>query len=312
MRASYLFRFVAVSMCWSVPVAVEGEPSVNELIKLAPVVGSADAKCRRICITGQMKISGFPQAYFRAQYQHPDQFALDVVRLRDHTPFIHLVNGQLYFYDAVNTHVVYLSRIGFRYKLFSDISHNNKLCLEFRLQESGESEILFDFKALHTGNATKSEIAKVDARSIRLTQSFANGTSLMSLIDPSRKCPIKQFNFKPANDGLRPIFLELYEVAVNEDVFQPWPTFPSRDRLGDKIPIVDLSSQFLGPKAIEKVLKECMYSNLAIEDLSRRDAYRAEEGASMSWDVIEENDRTVSRGVREIIKVPFAPERKSN
>ncbi len=72
MRLSYVVRVVALWSCWSSSHAIAGNPSVDELTKLATVLSSADLSYQRIYVAGQVKVPGIPQAHIRVQYRAPN------------------------------------------------------------------------------------------------------------------------------------------------------------------------------------------------------------------------------------------------
>jgi hypothetical protein len=171
MRSPYS---VLVAVAWfgliTLPrVAVAEDPSVDELITLAPTVSSAGGKYRDIYLTGRAKLEGFLEVGFRAQYHAPDRYSLCITMPHDNTPFIYQINKELVIYDPVDGAMIYLSNACFNYKLHVV---NGKFRFSFGVWKSDDPcAILVDVRSFYDHKATKSEVVRVDSRSLRFTLS---------------------------------------------------------------------------------------------------------------------------------------------
>ncbi len=303
--ASFL---LGLSVCWPTTSVFAGDPSVDELIDLAPVVSSQEGRYHRIDVAGKAAGPGFLEVEFRANYRRPNQYALRVTGPHDGTPFIHQVNSELLLYDPVDGSLLYLSNARFGLKLYYDNGRLNWGCTVSR--SNSPCTVLVDIRSLYDGKAITSEIGAADATSVRLKQTRASGASLLAVVDRSKKCPFRQIEL--TRTGVDQPSLIIHELAVDEDAAEPWPAFPAKERFTGRVRVNDFSDDAVFDRAATAAaIQICYKSFAALQNKGLRERYQKEFGVHVDWDKVEANNRTISREIREVLG-PSRPHRKSD
>jgi hypothetical protein len=96
----------AIAVDVSATPVIAGEPTVNELISLAPVIRSSDEQVRSIEVAGYVRADGNIIRTFRALYRAPDRFAFVVRDGQDGTPISIAVDKKLLIYDPVRPEIL--------------------------------------------------------------------------------------------------------------------------------------------------------------------------------------------------------------
>jgi hypothetical protein len=307
MPRSYVISFIAVCMVLHPPTAAteQAQRSAEELIRLAPTVKSGDPKFNRIEIGGYIDGQDFMHLLFRVQYRAPDRYALFVADGDDKTPIICFNNSQLLMYNAVDSFVLYLSNASFSYTLgFME----GKFSHRFLIARSDEPcGILFDVKSLYDRQGLGDAVARTGGGPFRLTRKLEGGKSFVSLVDPSRRCPFTEIALMKV-DSDEP-FLLIRELSVNEDARWVWPAFPRKDVLAGRLELKDWSSDAkFGESAVLEFMARSLLARPAIRYKAARQSYEQQFGVRNDWNKVEENDRRLSRSIRELIGTPFGGE----
>jgi hypothetical protein len=309
MRFLYVAFLVSscTASCAHLPVACAEEPSVDELIGLARTVSSADRQYQRIYVAGEMKMGGFFDIDFYAQYRAPDQYSMCIKNKLNATPFLYYVNKQLFIYDIVGDSLLYISNACFACKLCVE---NDKLRLNLRAWKSDDAcNIFIDVKSFYGSKAPKSEIATVTSGNVCFTQTYASGFSVVGLIDRSRRCSFKKLDL--IEGGARQPSIRINELAVDEDVVATWPVFPSMDHFVEKVAIKDLSNDVLfGKPATTEALRNSYFGFAAVTNKDLRKEYESQFGVRVNWDKVETSYRRTSLAIKDVLSLPVNADNK--
>jgi hypothetical protein len=284
---AYLYYF-------SISVAVGGEPSVTELIRQAPAIKSGDEQQRRIKACGY-----FEDFTFVAMYRSPNHFLLCLAERKSGTPFAYVNENKLLMYNPVDEKVMCISEANFD---FSFYFHDGHFYQSFKISKStGKSSILIDVKSLFEGKAEKDEVIKEDERVYRLCRRTQRGDNLVAIIDSARRCPFKQISLTAK--GIEEPMLSIRELSVDEDVQDPWPQLPSKDRFVGKVQLADFSQDPMFEALAGSFILRSLSANAAMQSKELRVDYenRYNGHGRIDWTRVEAYNRRASQTIREVL-----------
>ena len=294
-----------VALCPTRSVGGPDDPTVEEIIRLAPSVSSADKRNRRIKVVSSMSAPRISQLLFLAAYQAPDRFFLCIADGRDGTPLAYLCDNQLVMYNAVDGDVLYFMKASFCYVLRLEDSDFRHRCNLFRFD--GPCSIIVDVKSLYARAHKRDELGHAKPGAFRLTRTWEDGLFLIALVDPSRRSPFMRIEYSDIEIDA-PIYV-VRELYIDDEVRGPWPVFPPFSRFAAKLTLKNFNSNELpADHDVLRFMQKCLFARQAIGSKELRQLYELEFGAKVDWRKAEGNDLKVSRAIREVLGTPIKVE----
>ena len=292
-----LFRALTTLALWawcgSWPDAVGAAPPTSDgLVRLAPVVSSADKLTRRIRVVSRMVHEDFGPLFFAAMYQAPDRCFLCVADGFDGIPILYLSERNLFMYEPVEGVALHCSATSFAYSIcLTGEGGSNGW---YVLHPSDRSSILVDVRSFYDRSATGDEVLPLGGAQISPDANVGRQRNIRSgILDLSRRCPYTRFEVSKV--GAEASMIDVRDLGVDEDVDGPWPAFPSRQRLSAKFTVKDLtegirSDEFAARFAVYK----CLWCRFALRQHRLRPDYEREVGAKVDWGEVERRYNSMS------------------
>jgi hypothetical protein len=293
---------LAIALLVSAP-ATAADPTVHDLVALAPVVSSGDRRIESIELAGYFAPEGRITLTFRALYRAPDHFAFLMSDGADGTPIAFAVDRDLLVYDYARPQLMYFSGV-----TESDIwgAEGGKLLSTLKHNFSGRdtSRIVVDFKAMfgspdEDGTPTRDSVVKVtDTQYILIKK--RKKLYLRSRVDLTRACPFTTLEYADGPDA-DPHFC-IDKVVVNGELDPAEFAFPSKERMADKVSVryVSGENEFSQLEAASHVT-----GLLSVRDRLHKPAlhrgWLVPAMMGVRWSRVMENDKAYAKLLKEII-----------
>ena len=285
---------VTVSLALCAYLRADGEPSVSELISLAPVIDIADPQCNSAEISASIR-GGVGEnridLRFRAVYAKPDRYALVVSDGSDATPLLWLAGDNAILYDPTRPAVFWLANAK---PLFFVRLCDEKLEFGFAVGMSA-ANIQCDVKSILAVSRRNSTVERTAQGSYRMALTSWHGDYRVATIDPASASPYRRVEiFVPGQSYAQ---FSLDRMSTNENVDEKDFQFPERAALAAHVNIQDWPSGNVidavnGPAIVYRAI----FARLAMRASNVRDLI-----PEIDWDQAAENDRVYSKAIRDSV-----------
>ena len=220
-----------------------------------------------------MNADEYGQLCFFALYRAPNQFFYCITDGKEGTPLLYMCDRRIFMFSRIDREIYFISKAACE---LTFASREGRLPFEFGLLGPGEpSKIMMDMKPVFGRALNGDEARPAGMGRYRLTRKvLKDGTLATALVDPSRKCPFTEIELSEVGDKLLPTVQ--FQVAVDEDVPDPIPAFPEISTVSKKLPVKDLSGDFLagGRGSIDAYVR-CLMGHAAVRNMKARAAYES-------------------------------------
>jgi hypothetical protein len=280
-----------------------GDLTAEQLIELAPVIKSSDAKRKSIEIEGFIRLNKEARMNIRVLFRASGQSSLVVTDSADGTPFVFSASNKTVVYDPIESVVIYYAN---SIDLFSFGASEDKVrwsCFSGKSDEKDEkSDINLDLKSLLAMPYKTRSAIKTGDKTYRLALTSERGSTLIANVDLDRSCPFTRIEMR--EKGMDEPAFCLEKIILDGDLGDKDFAFPSKARLAETLPLVDYSNDtLLNNAASWALISRATYGRLAILDPQWRAALDPGNVAKVDWDKVRENDRKYSKALRELIKM---------
>ncbi len=280
-----------------------GEPSVGDLIKLAPVIQSSADKYQSIELGGYWKDDdGNVLLRFRSLYRAPDRHALLITDGSDGTPISFASDSKLMLYDPLKGCVFYspkastgttirvengIFRYGWRQSVWSD----------------DPSSIRLDVKSMLSGPSRRDEVVKTGEGKYRLTRTSNSGNIYLFYIDTSSENPFQKIELVMGQTNRVRFCLD--KIVIDGFLGDEEFAFPSKERLAEKIEVREWSSEgLLEAISISASITRIDYARLAVYQPEVRDSPTLLNLFGLSkidWEAVRKNDEKFSQAIKDLV-----------
>lgn len=301
---------VAALVAAILPSARAEEPSVRDLIALAPVLDSAEEGCRSLDIGGYIgddKGPG-PRLRFRALYRAPDRFSLLLSDPTDGTPLAFCSGRKIFVYDPVSPAVYYSENSGFRLEMNFKNENLNFQC-NYLLWSHDRPRILLDLRSVLAGisdvaRATNEtpvgDVVKLGENKYKFSLKDTQMSETRFYVDLFNKCHYTSVAF--VCDGRIDLCLDNigFNVPIEDDLF----AFPAKERLGRSLPPIKQVTAAIGLREVRDAASVVSRAGVVRAVVNRRGGtgpLKIPGLSDLEWDGIKANDKLYSKALRELI-----------
>ncbi len=283
--------------------ALAGEPSVGDLIKLAPIIQSSDEKYRSIELGGYTQDDeGNVVLRFRSIYRAPDRHSLLITDGGDGTPISFASDGKLLIYDPMKGCVFYSAKANAGTRI--GVEDGSFRYAWPQLIETDEPGYLrLDVKSMLDGPSRGDEVVRTGEGTYRLTRTSNSGNCYVFSIDRSAKNPFQKIELVMGHTNK--VRLCLDKIVIDEPLGDEQFAFPSKERVAEKITVKNWSGDHL-LEAIKELgsITRVYYARMAVKQSEVRDAPGLVNLYGLSkidWEAIRENDRKFSQSIKDLV-----------
>ena len=285
-----------------------GEPSVQDLIDMAPVLKSSDENIHNMDIRGYVKLAGIGYVSVRASYCGPnerplmrDTSALVVRDREDGTPILLASDDKCFIYSCIKPELVYIPRSA-KYTMIL----NEKLgAVNFSFQVNSaltpQPAITLDIKSLLAVASNGDKVVKTGSRSYRLSRIDGLGDTRVYHINLDNPTKYEKIEVFPPGETEPALCIE--KIVVNGEASVPMPTFPTRGRLAEtQITLTEVPDGALpGASSPTAIMFRAVISKISINHPEARHILTRSGISNVDWNKVKENERVSSRLLRQLV-----------
>jgi hypothetical protein len=286
--------------------AQAGEPSVRDLIALAPVLDSSDEVCRSLDVGGWFGGAEAlaPRVRFRALYRAPNQFSLLLSDTVDDTPLVFCTNRKMLCYDPVGPRVYYSEDACFTLEMAA-IRADLKWNCDYFLTGRKPHHIFLDFRSvlsLSVPNTVKDfedKVVKRTSSKFELLRDFQNEPYYKIKIDLNKVCSYTEATFFDQGS----IFLCLDKLTLNGAVDDEAFEFPAKLRLPRGLPLKHVRSDD-DDAAMRIMIFDVTQASIVrsvVNRAGRSGPINIPELSSIDWDRARQNDKKFSKALKALV-----------
>lgn len=272
------------------------EPTVDELIQLGSQLSSEDANCQSFDIGMNLKNKNEKNITtvnlkFRARYRAQGQYALSICDGVDGTPLIIAAENQALVYDPIRPAVLYFTGAKPRFIVRQE---TDRVLIDFGVATKS-GEVTCDVKSFLLAPRKDSEVAKDADGTYRLILTSLKGNFAVATFDASQ--PPAWSKFEILKQGEEQPTLSINRISTDGAAQDNALAFPNMDQLRKRINVKEQLVDGLLPfsRAVAFVMRSAGV-RFAIHDPQLRDATKG-----IDWGQVQENDRTYSKALRELV-----------
>lgn len=280
-----------------------GEPSIEDLMGMAPVIQSSDERIQSIELGGYWKDdNGNTMLRFCSLYRAPGKHALLIMDGTDGTPLSFASDRKLMVYDPINGYILYSSKDSSA-KTWIRLE-NNIFTFSWPISIDSEksSSINLDIKSMLEGSSKSVDMTKTGEGKYRLTRTSNGGNFYIFHIDTSMKQPFQKVELVMGNTGKVRFCVDKIVVdgLLGDEVFE----FPTKERLAEKIQVKEWSNEGI-LQAIEGLgsFTRTFYVRAAANLPEYRDSPNLINLfglAKIDWEEIKKNDKKYSQALKDL------------
>ena len=278
-----------VCVCGLCRLGEADEPTLADLMKLAPLIETSDEACRSLMIRGEHNAK-FLRLSFLVRYKAPDKFALWIADAEYGTPLVMQSDRRALMYDAIGGRLIELVDVNCQFAIKCE---DDKLRLRERISGLGErSSISLDLRSFYNNFAAETRMNSERNGAFRLTRNLTGGRRVVALVDPSRRCAFKEFEFFWAE--LKDPVCAIKEISFDDVGTDLWRALPTREELQGRVKTVSFSEVCGEDADIERAVMRSVLSYVPVRRKECRKAYENKYGAHVDWHAIEKQDGEIS------------------
>jgi hypothetical protein len=233
---------------------------------------------------------------FRAIYRAPDKYALFVNDGLDGTPLLFASDRKMFIYDPVQPTVVYTTDTGIDLSMRQE---GDTLIFRCGTTKNKASNVLLDVKSFFSGPGKNDKIVKVGDRKYRLTRTTERGNFWVASIDLEESCLFTKIEL--IEQGCTESFLCINKICINGIIKDDQFAFPKKERLAERISVIDLPDDGLQKHLNAMTLMRASYARAAAAQPGLREAIKPPVFSGIDWDRVKENDKKISQVLRDIL-----------
>ncbi len=267
------------------------EPTVEELIGLAPTLTCSDAKSFEIeGLFTQDDVSFSFRVFFRSK----DQYSVMIGDATDGTPLLFLSNGKALSYDPITPHVLVGENVHGFFNLKVDEG-------DFKfgpgVKNGAVPEMTIDLRSFFDGHSKQSTHAKTGEKQYRLSTTSEHGNTVVATIDMSRPCPYTRVEFI-RKDTKKPFLLL---TKISQDVQEDNIAFPAIEKLSDKVKVKKWTSEDeLDMAEGLFLITRALLVRLICRSPDAPEASKVSLLFAVDWEKVKENDQSYSQELRKL------------
>jgi hypothetical protein len=284
-----------------------GDPSADELVALAPLIDSSDARCKSLDVGGWLGSDEplAPKWRFRALYRAPDQSCMLITDASDGTPLGFGSGRKMFIYDPIGPNLYYSEAAGFNLKMLCTTT-GIKMKFNYLVNCKTAQHILLDFRSIMSltghasdGRAVDDTVVKRTASNFELLREFKNEPYLSLRIDLSKEYPYTGAAFFWNGKTYLCVDRLTVNAALKDEVF----LFPAKRRFPRALPVkvVRADEGTAAIREMETVFERAGVVRAVINRAGPPEAINIPGFSTADWERVRANDRKFAKTLKGLV-----------